>query len=827
MNLDGISKFNQARIEWAIRLKYSPMPELDMETLASQLNAARIGDLRQIGKTWEVMFERDGELAVNSDKRKSDASGLEWQIVSDGSLDGDRHAAALQYFYDNLTATQALEQDDTGGVDHLIYQVMSAVDNKYSVHEMLLRVDNAAQREVTAEFRHTPIWFMECRRGYLGYLQHIFDLYGAPCIQGEWLTAVNIGWMRPLSMAYAMKMFPLRDWLLFCTRYGSGFLDATTDATIDSPEWQAAQNALNTLANDGAVLHNKGVEFKFLEQSARNSLPFHPIVEMINGLYAKCYRGVDLATSSRSAGQSSGGQSHGGAASPVGASVQKEESGIFLLKDARWATGVFNERVDRPIIRYLFGQEPRAWFVLMPPLDDTSDKDLAALQGLVPMGFKVMLKEVYKRFRWSVPEAGEPCLTPAAPAAPQKSEVRSQEPEKTPAKPGDEQPPQNPKSEIANPKSEKPQAVDATGEETDPLLKGEQQEKPTQEAREEIDTPIAPGAQPARWQTASTAMPDTQVDAAGFWSRTGLMPKGADGKNLPQPSLGYALPNSRFEILNSLGLGNSRAAQALRREIFSRKDARAQSVALQNSAETDLQKELLEKVQAAVLKSFLEGLSGKHAIANGDLPGHEFHGNQWTGGIGITEGHIKLRGAHVTRETEKAALVKVRLKEGSKEIWFPKSQISMSEQGEVHASKWIIDSKHEEFDKGDNPDLHGEEIQTGDAPREKTAEEKARDEEARKQWEAERARKDAVNQAARARRAAAKEAAKSPEQKAAEQKAITDRQTAADNEYLRQRAALKANFEHPGKENAEKRAARTAELLNSPDWVKYQMANRR
>jgi hypothetical protein len=72
--LNGISSSNQARIEWAIRLKYSPMPSLDMEVLSGQLNAFRIGNFRQIGKTWEVMMERDGELAVNSDKRKSDAA---------------------------------------------------------------------------------------------------------------------------------------------------------------------------------------------------------------------------------------------------------------------------------------------------------------------------------------------------------------------------------------------------------------------------------------------------------------------------------------------------------------------------------------------------------------------------------------------------------------------------------------------------------------------------------------------------------------------------------------------------------------------------------
>ena len=587
MNPSGVSLFNQARIEWAIRLKYSPMPSLDMDVLSGQLNAFRIGDFRQIGKTWEVMMERDGELGVNSDKRKSDAAGLEWQIVSDGSPDGDRHAASLQYFYENLTATEALDQDVTGGADELIYQVASAIDYKYSIHEMLLRVDNAAAREVTAEFRHTPLWFFEARRGYLGYMPHIFDLYGIPCIQGEWLTAVNIGWMRPLSMAYAMKMFPLRDWLLFCTRYGSGFLDATTDAAVNSPEWEQAQEALNTLANDGAVLHNAGVKFEFLEQSARNSLPFHPIVEMINGLYAKCYRGVDLATGSRGAASGEGGTSGGSGKAPVGASVQKEESGIFLLKDAKWVTGVFNERVDRPVIRYLFGQEPRAWFVLMPPLNDTSTQDLAALQGLVPMGFKVMLKEVYKRFRWSVPEMGEACLAPAAPA-PAPGINGSMDDTSAADSPQQSKNPPIQKSTPPTP----PAAVDAAGEETDPLLKGEEKTAATAPARVPENTPIGAGADPARnpglampgnrgyVQAASRQMPialgrngQPQVNNAAGWSAAGLQ----------SPALGYAIPNeaSQLEALGAVGLGNSRAAQALRRSL--RTATRESAIAISNA----------------------------------------------------------------------------------------------------------------------------------------------------------------------------------------------------------------------------------------------------
>lgn len=573
MNPTGQSHFNQARIEWAIRLKYSPMPQLDMEILASQLNAFRIGELRVIGKTWEIMYERDAELAVNSDKRKSDAAGLDWQIVSDGSLVGDQHAQALQYFYDNLTATKALDQDSTGGTDRLIYQTLGAHDTYYSVHEMLMRVDNPAGKEVTAEFRETPIWFMESRRGYLGYLQHIFDLYGQPCVNGEWLTAVGHGWLRPLSMIFALKAFALRDWSIFNARYGSGFLDGQTSAAQGTDEWTQAEQAMQALANDGAVLHNDSVIFKFLEQSARNNLPFHPMVEWCNALYAKCYRGVDLATSSRNSQQGQGGQSGGGGKNPTGASVQKEESGIFLLSDSKWVTGVFNERIDRPIIRYLFGQEPRAWFALMPPADDDTEKDLQVVQALVPMGLRIALKEIYKRFRWSVPEANDPCLTPPAQAAPAPNNAGEAELDEN------GKPITTGAASASTPTPQpKPAPAPALAPEKPKVDDGKTLPAQTTDA-----TPIGVGADPERnpslqgpaagadrlttveLRTApNPGMPDTQVDAASFWSRSAFIPKGADGQSLPMPSLGYALPNDRLAVLNARGLGHIRAAQALR-----------------------------------------------------------------------------------------------------------------------------------------------------------------------------------------------------------------------------------------------------------------------
>jgi hypothetical protein len=494
VNPTGQSQFDQARIEWAIRMRYSPMPEMNMKWVAANLNAFRIGELQVIGKIWEIMMERDGELAVNADKRAGDLAGLEWKIVSDGSGEGEEHAAALKYFYGHLRVTRALDQDAAGGVSELLYQMASAHSYYYSVHEILLRIDNAAGREVTAEFRQTPVWFFESRRGYLGYLQHIFDVYGQPCLQGEWLTCVGSGWMRSLSLAYVLKNLPLRDWLTFCSRYGSGFLEGITDAQKSDPAWEEAREALATMANDGVVLHNHGVSLKFLEMPAKSASPFEPLVEYVNRLYAKCYRGVDLATGSRAAGS---GQSH----AAVGASVQKEELGILLVRDAAWATGYLNERVDRPVIRFLFDREPRARMAVTPPLDDSAAMDLRSAQALVPLGLRISLEEAYKRFRWKRPEPGEPCLQ--APMAPgQGGEV------------------------LTDGNNGNKGSGNVPAKASLPLLLSvrtaqfvDKSRQLTREPEDAGEAPIGAGAEAgAIFQSASPNLPDAQVDAANFWS---------------------------------------------------------------------------------------------------------------------------------------------------------------------------------------------------------------------------------------------------------------------------------------------------------------------
>jgi phage gp29-like protein len=383
----------------AIRQRYSPFPELSMEIIAQQLNCFRVGDLRPAARTWEVMMERDGELYANASKRFSDLSRLSYEIMADEeSAEADRQKEAFIYFFDHLRATSVLEQDETGGFQLLLRQMMTAKAYRYSVHEILTRVDNPSKKEVTAEFRHCPVWFFEARRGKLGFLRNDFALYGEPLLPGEWLPAIGDGLMRQCAIAYLIKHYPLRDSLLYCARFGLPGVHGKTDAAKDSPEWNDFEAALKAFMNDWILMSNKGAEIALIEASKGGSgtLPFDSLIERTDKLYAKLFRGSDLATSA--------------AKDVTGADMQKGEKNIFVEDDAAWASDIIYERIIRPFSHYLFNQEPLVYLKLLTPKPDTSDRDIKSAEFLTKHGVPIAISTARERLGWPKPEDDEEIL---------------------------------------------------------------------------------------------------------------------------------------------------------------------------------------------------------------------------------------------------------------------------------------------------------------------------------------------------------------------------------------------------------------------------------
>lgn len=407
------------RIERAMQQRFAPFPELTMELLSRQLNAFRVGSLREAARIWEVMMERDGDLSTPADKLFSDLGRLPWDIeLAEESREADRHAEALRYFYTHLTATTALEGDETGGINLLVRQICSAHAYRYSVHEQIWQVNSAAKREVTGTFVHCPVWFFESRRGRLAYLAREGDWNGELLQSGEWLPAVGRGVMRQCSVAYLTKWQPLAYWGLFCYRFGIPGIHGKTDAAKGSQEWNDFAEALGSFANDWVTLTNRSGEINLVEAAKGGSgnLPFQELVERSDRLYARCFRGGDLSTQSRAGGD------------VAGSNPQDAESRLILDDGGQWVTDILNTRVDEPLIAYLFNAAPKAWIRVRPPAQTDAAREINVLKAARDLGVPVSIDTARDRLELPAPEKNEELIAgSSAETAPQDPKAPNDE----------------------------------------------------------------------------------------------------------------------------------------------------------------------------------------------------------------------------------------------------------------------------------------------------------------------------------------------------------------------------------------------------------------
>lgn len=402
------------RIEQAIRQRYSPFPTLTMDVLTQQLNQFRIGELRPFARTAEIMMERDGDLSVPAEKLFSDIARLPIEVVkAEDSKEAEAHAASLQYFIDNLTARSVLDGDEIGGSNLLLRQMMTAHAYRYSVHEMVLKINSASKREVTAEFNHAPVWFFEARKGRLGYLRGDYDLYGVPLERGQWLTCVGRGMMRQCSVAYLGKWQATAYNLLFCFRFGVPGIHGEFNGEQESEEGKAFAESLAKFASDWvtATYGAPGSAKINLIEAAKGgsgTLPFAEVIERADRLFARSFRGGDLST-----------QSRGGTGGDVtGSDAQEGEKRIVLEDGGQWATDNLNAGVVEPLIAYLYNATPKAWLVVRPPKQTDSTREGTTLKTAQSLGIPVSVDTARERLDLPAPEEGAKLISGPQTSAP-------------------------------------------------------------------------------------------------------------------------------------------------------------------------------------------------------------------------------------------------------------------------------------------------------------------------------------------------------------------------------------------------------------------------
>ncbi len=377
--------------------RFSPIRALTPETLSRQLDEFQAGNFRRVGPTWEAIERRDDVIRGVASKRKKAVARLNWEVLTvDDSPEAEEQREALEFFYNQMTATSAIDQNQQGGFSLLIEQMMDAVGKRYALHEIVW--EPGSNRRLTATFRFAPLWFFENRMGRLRFLPSSNSTEGIDLQEGSWLVTVGEGLMEACSVAYMYKNLPLRDWLIYSERNGMPGVKGVTDALPGTPEWNQAKAAVEDFGSEFNALMNRGTEIEAIDLRGSGELPYPKLVERMDKALIALWRGADLSTLSGSSGG-------------VGASVQKSETALLEHHDALMISETLNKNVDRFVLRHLFGVEHGKAFVKVKTTSPQDImQDLKIYKELWEMGAPVPLNHLFDRFGIPIPTKGENIL---------------------------------------------------------------------------------------------------------------------------------------------------------------------------------------------------------------------------------------------------------------------------------------------------------------------------------------------------------------------------------------------------------------------------------
>lgn len=399
-------------------VRFNPIRSLTPATLSSALDEFESGYLRRAVLIWEAIESRDETLMTAVPKRMKSVSRRSWEIVRvDDSAQADADAEALEFFYNNLTATKATDLNVRGGFRRLAQQMMAAEFYQYAAHEIIWQPRKVgARRLLTAEFRFVPLWLFENRTGQLRYTGPDGLINGTALERDAWMIHCGDGLMKSLSICRMFKSLSLQDWLNFSEKFGIPGVHGETSAAKDTPEWNAFVEALAAFANDWVTATSQGTKINLIESSKTGDQPFEPMVERMSRAMIALCRGSDLGTLSSQDG--------------AGASLQGDETEMLLEDDCASISETLNTHVDRFVLRWLNGpnKENLAYFKLMPPVQQDTKGDIDVDKHIVDLGGELPATETYERYGRTLPDSMKDVMLKKSPT-PAPVEIKKAESE--------------------------------------------------------------------------------------------------------------------------------------------------------------------------------------------------------------------------------------------------------------------------------------------------------------------------------------------------------------------------------------------------------------
>jgi phage gp29-like protein len=406
MRTDGEPTINTERVTQGVRTRFNVIRGLTPATLSSYLEQFELGFFRSAALAWDKIERRDFTLKSVAPKRKKAVARHGWEIVTTANLPEDQKALAqkqvevLNYFYNNLTATDANKPDQSGGLALLVRQMMDAQSKYYAVHEIVWQ---PSPKGLTAQFVFCPLWWFEGTTGKLRYLENEFNLYGKDMQPSEWLVTVGEGLMESCAVAWMYKNMSLQDWVACCEKFGTPFLDAATTAEPGSKEWEALVEYVQNFGPDGGGVRSQSATITPIEIKNTSSEMFSKMVENMDRALTILWRGGDLGTTSGT--------------DRTGASLQEEETEVLETDDSVLIEETLATQVSRYVISWTFGPDAPvlAYLKFRQSAQKNVQQDLSVDKFLLEAGAPLDVESVLERYGRPMPAEDAELLRAPAP----------------------------------------------------------------------------------------------------------------------------------------------------------------------------------------------------------------------------------------------------------------------------------------------------------------------------------------------------------------------------------------------------------------------------
>ncbi len=398
--------FTASTVELARRMRFNPLRMVSPENLAAAHDHFDLGYLWQGALFWDAMVRRDDTLSFVVPQLQNAIAAKPWGVQKRKGADpveSARHAAALEYFYANVTAVDAFDKNIRGDRHLLLKQMGLAHAMRYAVHHFvwkpgkgkMIEVEGAAPvPALTAEMEYVPLWFFENTSGTLRLLKH--GGYGGIGEDldwnGEWMVTSGEGAMFAAAGCYIFKRLTFQDWTIYNERYGQQKVIGMTTARADSDAGRALTTIVQEFNGDmGIALHEcQGTDkppISLLGPEGTASVDvFERFLDRQDEKMTVMFRGGAQAN------VASKDNEHG-----ITAQINETEA----LENAHCANiaSACRTFIDRAVIRYCFGEdvEPLAYFGL-PDMDDEDATQLRENAGfLADRGGRVDLPNIADR----------------------------------------------------------------------------------------------------------------------------------------------------------------------------------------------------------------------------------------------------------------------------------------------------------------------------------------------------------------------------------------------------------------------------------------------